>query len=111
MAIAANSIRENINALPDKCAIYHIVTKKPIILVLGEKGYYEADYLNTPEKVQAFNQAFKADAAMIAAMELGSIAGFEVPGANPELWRTTWAKGAEKYEAIAYKPMKQVEAA
>lgn len=102
----ANNLRENINKLPEACAIYHIVTKKPVILQLGEKGYYPADYLNSADKMQAFNQAHKADAAMIAAMELGSIAGFEVPGADPDLWRTKWIKGAQKYEGIAFKPLK-----
>ncbi len=83
------------------CALYHITTNEPIILSVGEKGYSPAPHLDTPQKVKAFNEAYGADSACISAMELGSIAGFHVPGANPELWRTKWKRGAEKYDSIA----------
>lgn len=101
----ANNMRENINKLPEACAIYSLADRKPIILQIGETGYYPADYLDTAEKVQAFNQAHKATAAMICAMELGSFAGFHVPGADPDCWKDKPAALA-KFEAIAYKPLK-----
>lgn len=100
-----NNLRENVNKLPEACAIYHIGNRKPIILHIGENGFYPADYLDTAEKVQAFNQAHKATAAMICAMEIGSFAGFHVPGANPDSW-TDKPQALAKFEAIAYKPVK-----
>lgn len=95
----------NLESLPDSCAVYHITTKKPVILMAGEIGYYPADDLFDAERVKAYNRVHKADACCIAAMEAGSMFGWHIPLANPALHRNTpnLKKGAEvKFGSIAW---------
>lgn len=87
--------KENIAKLPEYCFAVNNVSLKLIRIVAGEPGYYKAD--NHPEHKIAANNlettehlAHRLNAELgitegqRQAMEIGSMFGWEVPGANPD---------------------------
>lgn len=73
--------------LPPYCASRLRTTNEPILLKSGHKGYWLA-----PTKdfdVEKFNKARRVTPAQRMAMEIGSIFGFDVPGADPDFHHTT----------------------
>jgi len=87
----------DIRRLPLACATRHPVTNKPIMLKAGEKGYWPAPDDLDPD---AYNRAMHITNAELAAMEIGAIWGFNVPGANPDMHLERNCKGndAERFE-------------
>jgi hypothetical protein len=69
-----------LDRLPVMCAVHKVGTGEPIILKRGETGYW---LLPSDVTVDEFNAAFQPTPAQLAAMEAGSIFGWDVPGADP----------------------------
>lgn len=70
-------------SLPEVCATRDRVTKRPILIVRGEPGYYAAPADTDPD---GFNQRRGITEAQVQAMECGSMWGWDVPGADPATW-------------------------
>lgn len=66
--------------LPPAAALYHITDKTPIMVRRGHRGFWKLPD-NFP--VDAYNMAHNVSPAHREAMEIGSIFGFDVPGADP----------------------------
>lgn len=91
------------NDLPENCFATLPGTGELIILKRGETGYYRSDW-DTGDKAQ--NQELAAyhnrrrgiNSAQVEAMQVGSMCGFHVPGANPQIYFDR-AKQIRSYEA------------
>ncbi len=74
--------------LPELCYSVHESTGELIVIKRGECGYYPTDY-NTPDKernvelADRLNEKLGVDMWQRQAMEVGSICGWNVPGADP----------------------------
>lgn len=74
--------------LPELCYSVHEGTGELIVIQRGEVGYYRTDY-STEEKEQnveladRLNEKLGVDMWQRQAMEVGSICGWDVPGADP----------------------------
>lgn len=77
------SKQENLSKLPPFCASRLPSTNEPILIKAGERGYYRGWPGLNPEE---FNAEIGVTEAQVSAMEAGSMFGWEVPGANPEIW-------------------------
>ena len=66
--------------LPDVCFALHPETGKCIALVRGERGYFQCPGCSDPD---VFNAANGITAAQVLAMQIGSMFGWDVPGADP----------------------------
>ncbi len=77
------------NDLPETCFAVMPGEGSLIILKRGEKGYYRSDW-ETGDKVQNkniadwHNQRSSITPAQVMAMQVGSMYGFDVPGADPQ---------------------------
>lgn len=76
-------VAANLYKLPLMCASVNLSSGEPIIIRRGVQGYYPA-----PKglDVAGFNSRHAVTEAQKLAMECGSMAGWDVPGANPENW-------------------------
>ena len=104
---------ERRNELPEVCFSILPGMGNLIILKRGETGYYpsEWDTGNKAENTQIadlHNAAAGINPAQVSAMQIGSMCGFHVPGANPQeffdkakLIETVSAKGIIKDPAIS----------
>ena len=75
--------------LPDCCYSVNKVTGEVIILKKGEKGFYKTDILTkgreeSRELADFQNKKLGVSKAQEAAMYLGSLNGFDTPGADPK---------------------------
>ena len=74
--------------LPELCYSVHESTGELIVLIRGECGYHPTGY-NTPDKernvelADQLNKKLDVDMWQRQAMEVGSICGWDVPGADP----------------------------
>ncbi len=74
--------------VPELCYSVHESTGELIVIKRGECGYYPTDY-NTPDKernvelADRLNEKLGVDMWQRQAMEVGSICGWDVPGADP----------------------------
>lgn len=79
------------NELPDLCFSRLRNTGEIIIIKQGERGYYRSEW-NTSDPaenkrlVDYLNRRSGVNVAQCMAMECGSIAGWSVPGADPQLY-------------------------
>jgi hypothetical protein len=73
-------IAEVLLDLPEKCALNHIEDGRPIIVMRGHKGFWPAPL---GLDVDAFNERRGVTETQREAMEIGSMFGFDVPGADP----------------------------
>jgi hypothetical protein len=71
------------DGLPKFCYHTHPTTGKTVILQRGVVGYYDTG-LDTPATV--LNRHLGVTPAQAEAMFVGSMFGWEVPGANPEMY-------------------------
>lgn len=79
---AANA---NISKLPELCYAVHIENGHTVVLKRGEVGYFDTGYgPQGQDIVDRLNERLGVTKAQAAAMELGSIAGFHAPGADPD---------------------------
>lgn len=67
--------------LPEMCATIMPNTLEPIVVKRGQSGHWPLPDGMTIERV---NQVFKATPPQIAAMLVGSMFGWDVPGADPD---------------------------
>ena len=74
--------------LPELCYAVHEYTGELIVIRRGETGYYQTDY-STPDKernvelADQLNEKLGVDMWQRQAMEVGSLCGWDVPGADP----------------------------
>ena len=79
------------NGLPETCLATLPGTGELIIIKRGETGYYRSDW-ETGDKAQNqeiadfHNRKRGITPAQVEAMQVGSMAGFHVPGANPQIY-------------------------
>ena len=66
--------------LPAMCATLLPTTLEPVVIKRGEAGYWPLPEGMTVERI---NEIFAAGPCHIAAMEIGSLFGWHVPGADP----------------------------
>lgn len=78
---AAGRRLDNLAKLPEMCGAHLAGTGEPIVIKRGEKGYWPMPDGMT---VETINETFGATPAQVAAMEAGSMFGWEVPGADPD---------------------------
>lgn len=71
------------HGLPERC--YSQVNEQCIIIARGVSGYYATNYPDgyTDEIIDAMNARLGVNPAQRLAMEIGSMAGWHVPGADP----------------------------
>lgn len=69
--------------LPEFCAAFHSVDHAPILIHKGDSGYW---LLTTGEHPDDFNRRHGVTPAQREAMILGSMWGWNVPGARPSSW-------------------------
>lgn len=74
------TVLNNLNKLPELCASINLTDGKPILIRRGVMGYYPAPTID----VDGFNERHNVTPAQREAMEIGSMFGWEVPGANPD---------------------------
>ncbi|MBQ9719789.1 MAG: hypothetical protein IJV64_03750, partial [Oscillospiraceae bacterium] len=82
---------EKRNELPETCFSVLPGMGSLIILKRGETGYYPSDWEtgNKAENQQIadlHNAAAGINPAQVSAMQIGSMCGFDVPGANPQAY-------------------------
>ncbi|MFJ5932236.1 hypothetical protein ACQKOH_20955 [Sphingomonas sp. NPDC092331] len=75
----------NLALLPEMAATILPGEGTPIVIKRGEMGYWPMPDGMT---VDSINAAFEATAPQVAAMSAGSIFGWHVPGANPNIYDT-----------------------
>lgn len=99
--ITTASAKENIAKLPEKCYSKDLVTNELICIKAGVSGYYKMPqpgpgvldlkdikedgtfvYQTIDEFIDQWNEEIGVTPAMREAMEIGSMFGWEVPGAN-----------------------------
>lgn len=79
------ALTETLAKLPENCYALHIATQEIVILTRGKRGYTPTDYgVGTPAAVDSLNAGMGVSKAQHRAMLLGSFAGFEAPGADPD---------------------------
>ncbi len=73
-------ITEVLADLPRRCALHNAANGSPIMVARGERGYWN---LRPGFDVDGYNERRGITAAQIEAMEIGSMFGFDAPGADP----------------------------
>lgn len=84
-------MKTNIEKLPERCYAVNGVSGKLIILERGMSGYYATNIeTRSREESQMFadsyNTCIGVTKAQAAAMYTGSMFGFDVPGADPDMY-------------------------
>lgn len=71
------------NNLPEICFAMNDVNNKVVILKKGILGYFNYDNVSN-SSVDELNDSIGVTKTQVAAMKVGSMFGWDVPGANPE---------------------------
>ena len=79
----SDQLTKNLEKLPEYCFGTYLTTGETILLMKGERGYRPCANQRPAEELNAELGVTKAQAA---AMSMGSIAGFDVPGADPDAY-------------------------
>lgn len=79
------------NDLPENCLATLTSTGELIMIQQGEKGYHRSDWdtgdsTENQKIADHYNQKCGINSAQIEAMQIGSMYGFHVPGANPQVF-------------------------
>jgi hypothetical protein len=69
--------------LPEICYSTHSITGQVILIKRNESGYYPVDTILSADDL---NKIAGVDKGQVEAMLVGSMFGFNVPGANPEYY-------------------------
>ena len=75
--------------LPELCMSRLPADGRPILILRGEAGYYEItprEKGERPMTPEQFNKANGITEAQLSAMRVGSLFGWNVPGADPATW-------------------------
>lgn len=85
--------QRNLSKLPEVCYGTLLSDGSLILLKRDETGYWPTEgystnglFLTFSDVADMLNEKMGVTKAQRAAMELGSIAGFDAPGANPDLF-------------------------
>jgi len=79
--------KPDLSKLPELCYGAHITTGETIVIKRGEKGYHDTGYgVQGEEAINSINQRMGVTRQQRAAMEFGSIIGFDVPGCDPDYY-------------------------
>lgn len=90
--------------LPELCYSVHESTGELIVIKRGECGYHQTDY-STDDKernvelADRLNEKLGVDMWQRQAMEVGSICGWDVPGADPAKYQETYKRFGAPAEA------------
>ncbi|WP_312104046.1 hypothetical protein [Pygmaiobacter massiliensis] len=89
MEQAGNTVVPLRSSLPEQCYSSLLDTGMVVILKRGETGYYKTDIPFTDKEsakalVREYNDKLGVSKAQEAAMQTGSMFGFQVPGADPK---------------------------
>lgn len=89
MEQAGNTVVPLRSSLPEKCYSTLLDTGAIVILKRGETGYFKTDTPYTSKEearqlVDKYNGKLTVSKAQQAAMQIGSMFGFQVPGADPK---------------------------
>ncbi len=77
----------NMAKLPELCYGVHLSSGETVVLKAGEAGYHDTGYGQQGEAaVNSLNERMGVSRQQRAAMEFGSVIGFDVPGADPDLY-------------------------
>jgi len=87
----------NLSKLPAKCYAVLLTNDHLIMIKAGESGYYRLpqdfpkrecaiNNLSMDQLAEAWNKEMGVTPAQREAMEIGSMFGWEVPGANPDIY-------------------------
>lgn len=71
----------NVDRLPRTCMSRLMTDGSPIMIKLGESGYHPCKGDLDPDD---YNKSHGITPAQVAAMEAGSMFGWEIPGADPD---------------------------
>ena len=72
--------------LPDSCATRNLADDLPIMIMQGQSGYVP---LPSDFDIDGYNTRRNVTPAQIEAMIIGSMFGWQVPGANPSRYDDT----------------------
>ena len=73
--------------LPEMCYSFNETLGEAVIIKRGEDGYYPTSWGKSSQEVVALiNERLGVTEAQRLAMEIGSMFGWEVPGANPAIY-------------------------
>ena len=79
--------RENLAKLPKLCYSILNTTGETIVIKSGQMGYFLTDYgVQGEDAVNSINERLGVSKAQREAMDLGSMFGWDAPGANPDLY-------------------------
>lgn len=82
------TLQANLAKLPEHCYSVHNVSGEVVLLKRGQTGYYPFDNQGyVAELVPFYNARLGVTPAETVAMEIGSMVGFGVPGADPDAHR------------------------
>lgn len=70
--------------LPEYCYSTSLIDNKVIIIKRGESGYYPIETTRTAEEL---NSVIGVTKEQVEAMSVGSMFGWNVPGANPDVYK------------------------
>lgn len=79
-----SQLEKNLSKLPDHCAAMHPTENFPILIKKGESGYYPLS--GNEENVDQYNKDRDVTPQQVEAMLAGSVFGFQVPGADPDIY-------------------------
>lgn len=71
------------------CAVVHPARQTPVMVKCPDKGYWEVDPKYDGRTADEINSALGVTDAEREAAYVGSLFGWDVPGADPKLYETT----------------------
>ena len=87
----------DMNKLPEMCYALDVIEKKAIIIKKGEVGYYQTNWPAgyTQEMIDVLNKRLGVTKEQAEAMHVGSMCGWDVPGADPDIYKGRFEKMEE----------------
>lgn len=76
----------NLSKLPEIAWVALAIDDRAVLVKRGEVGYYPTDYEFPGKLVDDLNARLGVSKEQAMAMEVGSLFGFHVPGADPDYW-------------------------
>ena len=77
----------NREKLPDIAWVVLESDNRAVLVKRGEVGYYPTEYAFPGKLVDDLNARLGVSKEQAMAMEVGSLFGFHVPGADPDYWQ------------------------
>jgi hypothetical protein len=81
------AMMETLSVLPDCCAAWLLSEDCAALIHKGTAGYSIAVDLDSKDAVDEYNESFGIDKDTVNAMLVGSMFGWDVPGANPAAYK------------------------